>query len=95
MLAYLKVLESDLAGLLRVGLRVELVDRCNLAQVRVGRVRANTAGRLLVEYEDKPGDLFVCNEESELVHPVGWASSTGHRLAASKEYKTRSVNNRR
>ena len=47
--------------------------------------------RLLLRYVDSPPDDagFWCHEESNLIHPVGWALDVGHPVDASPKYLQR------
>lgn len=72
----------------RVGLQLEVVDKNRISQVKLATVHKIVGKRLFVKYFDAPPDDngFWCHEDSPLIHPVGWASTVGHILAAPMEY---------
>jgi len=77
----------------RVGMALELVDRHNLSTVKVATVET-IIGRLLklrcVNTRSVENKSYVwCHEESNLIHPVGWALKIGHKIDASPAYLDR------
>ena len=56
----------------KVGMKLEVVDKMRISQVRVASVVDITGRRLQLSY-DEGGDAsgFWCHEESPLIHPVG------------------------
>lgn len=75
----------------RVGLNLEVVDKNRISQVKVASINKIVGKRLYVRYYDSPPDDngFWCHEDSPLIHPVGWATTVGHNLAAPDEYMDR------
>lgn len=75
----------------RCGLQLEVVDKNRISQVKVATVHKIVGKRLFVKYFDAPPEDngFWCHEDSPLIHPVGWASTVGHLLAAPVEYLER------
>ncbi|EAT43069.1 AAEL005453-PA, partial [Aedes aegypti] len=75
----------------RVGLNLEVVDKNRISQVKVASINKIVGKRLYVRYYDSPPDDngFWCHEDSPLIHPVGWATTVGHNLAAPEEYMDR------
>lgn len=75
----------------RTGLQIEVVDKNHISQVKLATVHKIVGKRLFVKYFDAPPDDngFWCHEDSSLIHPVGWASTVGHNLAAPMEYLER------
>ena len=51
-------------------MKLEVVDKMRISQVRVASVVDITGRRLQLSY-DEGGDGFWCHEESPLIHPVG------------------------
>lgn len=79
----------------RIGLQLEVVDKNRISQVKVATVHKIVGKRLFVKYYDAPPEDngFWCHEDSPLIHPVGWASTVGHNLAAPTEYLERMLGN--
>lgn len=75
----------------RVGLQLEVVDKNRISQVKLATVIKIVGKRLFVKYYDAPPEDngFWCHEDSSLIHPVGWAATVGHNLAAPQEYLDR------
>ncbi|XP_035773551.1 polycomb protein Sfmbt-like isoform X2 [Anopheles albimanus] len=75
----------------RVGLNLEVVDKNRISQVKLATINRIVGKRLYVRYYDSPPDDngFWCHEDSPLIHPVGWATTVGHNLAAPEEYMER------
>ena len=75
----------------RPGMTVELIDRQNLSTVKVATIQGIIGRRLRLRYVDCQSEepAFWCHEESNLIHPVGWAVSVGHRIDASSSYLDR------
>ncbi|XP_049535119.1 polycomb protein Sfmbt isoform X1 [Anopheles darlingi] len=75
----------------RVGLNLEVVDKNRISQVKLATINRIVGKRLYVRYYDSPPDDngFWCHEDSPLIHPVGWATTVGHNLAAPDEYMER------
>ena len=76
----------------KVGMKLEVVDKMRISQVRVASVVDITGRRLQLTYDDNDGgeaDGFWCHEESPLIHPVGWARKVGHQISASQSYHDR------
>ena len=74
------------------GMKLEVVDKMRISQVRVATVVDITGRRLQLAYDDTEGtesDGFWCHEESPLIHPVGWARKVGHQIAATPDYHDR------
>lgn len=87
---YNKISES-FKSRFRVGLNLEVVDKNRISQVKVASINKVVGKRLYVRYYDSPPDDngFWCHEDSPLIHPVGWATTVGHNLAAPEEYMDR------
>ncbi|XP_053690775.1 polycomb protein Sfmbt [Sabethes cyaneus] len=87
---YNKISES-FKSRFRVGLNLEVVDKNRISQVKVASINKIVGKRLYVRYYDSPPDDngFWCHEDSPLIHPVGWATTVGHNLAAPQEYMDR------
>jgi len=77
----------------QVGMTVELVDRYNLSTVKAATVEAIIGRRLKLKYVNTHSmetERYVwCHEESNLIHPVGWALKIGHKIDASPAYLDR------
>ena len=84
---YPKVWES-VQSIFKPGMKLEVVDKMRICQVRVATVLEITGRRLLLQYDEVDHDDrgFWCHEESPLIHPVGWARRVGHQIVASQEY---------
>ncbi len=87
---YAKVWES-VGSAFRAGMKLEVVDKMRICQVRVATIRDITGHRLFLQYDDVTHDDngFWCHEESPLIHPVGWAKRVGHQIDAGQEYYDR------
>lgn len=72
----------------REGLILEVVDKNCISQVKLARIRKIVGKRLFVQYFDStdPDSGFWCHEDSPLIHPVGWATTVGHKLSAPPDY---------
>lgn len=84
---YNKISDSFLSRF-RVGLNLECVDKDLISQVRLATVQKIVGKRLFVKYFDSD-DGFWCHEDSQIIHPVGWATTVGHNLAAPQDYLQR------
>jgi len=87
---YCKVMES-VSSIFKVGMKLELVDKMRICQVRVATVKEITGRRLYLMYDevDHEDNVFWCHEESPLIHPVGWARRVGHQVVANQDYYDR------
>uniref|UniRef100_UPI00358E6666 lethal(3)malignant brain tumor-like protein 2 isoform X3 n=1 Tax=Myxine glutinosa TaxID=7769 RepID=UPI00358E6666 len=89
-----KVLES-LRWRGRVGMRLEVVDKASISQVRVASILDVVGGRICLLYENEfgstneklrlPQKIFNrrqtwCHCWSPLIHPLGWARRVGHPI---------------
>ncbi|XP_055917105.1 polycomb protein Sfmbt isoform X1 [Eupeodes corollae] len=72
----------------RLGLNLECVDKDKISQVKLATVNKIVGKRLFVKYFDSD-DGFWCHEDSPIIHPVGWATTVGHNLAAPQDYLER------
>ncbi|XP_020716101.1 polycomb protein Sfmbt isoform X3 [Ceratitis capitata] len=72
----------------RLGLNLECVDKDRISQVRLATVTKIVGKRLFLRYFDSD-DGFWCHEDSPIIHPVGWATTVGHNLAAPHDYLER------
>ncbi|XP_067623071.1 polycomb protein Sfmbt isoform X2 [Eurosta solidaginis] len=72
----------------RLGLNLECVDKDQISQVRLATVTKIVGKRLFLRYFDSD-DGFWCHEDSPIIHPVGWATTVGHNLAAPGDYLER------
>uniref|UniRef100_A0A1I8QD80 FCS-type domain-containing protein n=1 Tax=Stomoxys calcitrans TaxID=35570 RepID=A0A1I8QD80_STOCA len=72
----------------RLGLNLECVDKDRISQVRLATVTKIVGKRLFLRYFDSD-DGFWCHEDSPIIHPVGWATTVGHNLAAPQDYLER------
>ncbi|XP_030243575.1 polycomb protein Sfmbt isoform X2 [Drosophila navojoa] len=84
---YNKVNDS-LQSRFRLGLNLECVDKDRISQVRLATVTKIVGKRLFLRYFDSD-DGFWCHEDSPIIHPVGWATTVGHNLAAPQDYLER------
>ena len=84
---YPKVQES-VQSIFKQGMKLEVVDKMRICQVRVATILEITGRRLRLQYDEVDHDdrEFWCHEESPLIHPVGWARRVGHQIVASQEY---------
>jgi len=84
---YCKVMES-VSSIFRIGMKLELVDKMRICQVRVATIKEITGRRLYLQYDevDHDDNVFWCHEESPLIHPVGWARRVGHQVVANQDY---------
>jgi hypothetical protein len=69
-------------------MKLEVVDKMRICQVRVATIQEITGRRLYLQYDevDHDDNGFWCHEESPLIHPVGWAKRVGHQIVASPDY---------
>lgn len=67
---------------------LEVVDKNCISQVKLARIMKVVGKRLYVQYFDstEPDSGFWCHEDSPLIHPVGWATTVGHKLSAPPDY---------
>ncbi|XP_054741793.1 polycomb protein Sfmbt isoform X1 [Anastrepha obliqua] len=72
----------------RLSLNLECVDKDRISQVRLATVTKIVGKRLFLRYFDSD-DGFWCHEDSPIIHPVGWATTVGHNLAAPQDYLER------
>jgi len=86
---FYKVVHESVQSVFKVGMKLEVVDKMRISQVRVASVVDITGRRLQLSYDEGPGDGFWCHEESPLIHPVGWARRVGHQISASQAYHDR------
>jgi len=84
---YMKVMES-VSSIFRPNMKLELVDKMRICQVRVTTIKEITGRRLYLQYDETEHEdnVFWCHEESPLIHPIGWARRVGHQVAASQDY---------
>lgn len=70
------------------GLILEVVDKNCISRVKLARIIKVVGKRLYVQYFDssEPDSGFWCHEDSPLIHPVGWATTVGHKLSAPPDY---------
>eukprot|EP00092_Neocalanus_flemingeri_P026455 GFUD01028676.1.p1 GENE.GFUD01028676.1~~GFUD01028676.1.p1 ORF type:complete len:766 (+),score=253.03 GFUD01028676.1:56-2353(+) len=89
---FYKVVWESVTSVFKKGMKLEVVDKMRISQVRVATVLDITGKRLQLAYDDSEGtdsDGFFCHEESPLIHPVGWARTVGHQIAAAPDYHDR------
>jgi len=89
---FYKVVWESVGSVFKKGMKLEVVDKMRISQVRVATVVDITGRRLQLAYDNLEGtesDGFWCHEESPLIHPVGWARKVGHQIAATDEYDAR------
>lgn len=74
-----------------IGLVLEVVDKNCISRVKLARIVKIVGKRLYVQYYDssEPDSGFWCHEDSPLIHPVGWATTVGHKLSAPPDYVER------
>ncbi|XP_070197617.1 MBT domain-containing protein 1-like isoform X1 [Littorina saxatilis] len=90
---------------LRVGMKLEVVNKMCVSAMRVAIICDIIGGRLRLNYSDSKvvalgllpnvqgeGDEFWCHMKSPLIHPVGWSQTVGHKLHASQEYRNACLN---
>jgi len=90
---FVEQIKECLKSNFRVGMRLEVVDKTRISSVRPATINKIIGGRLHVIYdglEDKDNG-FWCHQQSNLIHPVGWAQLVGHELRATSEYATSSL----
>jgi hypothetical protein len=64
------------------GMILEIIDKNKLSQIKIARIIENVGGRLRLKYENiNVFDDFWCHQNSQLIHPIGWASSVGHDIS--------------
>lgn len=81
-------INDSLQSRFRLGLNLECVDKDRISQVRLATVTKIVGKRLFLRYFDSD-DGFWCHEDSPIIHPVGWATTVGHNLAAPQDYLER------
>jgi len=89
---FYKVVWESVGSVFKKGMKLEVVDKMRISQVRVATIVDITGRRLQLAYDDNEGnesDGFWCHEESPLIHPVGWARKVGHQIAATNDYHDR------
>merc|ERR1719347_110686 len=89
---FYKVVNESVQSVFKIGMKLEVVDKMRISQVRVASVVDITGRRLQLTCDDSDGgesDGFWCHEESPLIHPVGWARKVGHQISASQSYHDR------
>jgi len=89
---FYKVVNESVQSVFKIGMKLEVVDKMRISQVRVASVVDITGRRLQLTCDDSDGgesDGFWCHEESPLIHPVGWARKVGHQISASQPYHDR------
>ena len=64
------MVHESVQSVFKVGMKLEVVDKMRISQVRVASVVDITGRRLQLSY-DVGEDGFWCHEESPLIHPVG------------------------
>lgn len=74
---------------LKVGMKIEVVDKLCVSAMRVANINEIIGGRLRLTYVDSQdeGDDFWCHWLSPLIHHVGWSQTVGHKLHAMQEYR--------
>ena len=79
---------ESVSSIFRPNMKLELVDKMRICQVRVTTVKEITGRRLYLQYDevDHEDNVFWCHEESPLIHPAGWARRVGHQVAANNDY---------
>ncbi len=79
---------ESVGSIFKTGMKLEVVDKMRICQVRVATIKEITGRRLFLQYDevDHDDNGFWCHEESPLIHPVGWARKVGHQIVASKDY---------
>ena len=90
----MKVVWESVGSVFKKGMKLELVGKMRISQVRVATVVDITGRRLQLAYDNLEGterDEFWCHEESPLIHPVGWARKVGHQIASTGEYDARYI----
>lgn len=73
------------------GLILEVVNKSCISEVKLARITKIIGKRLYVQYFDssESDSGFWCHEDSPLIHPVGWATTVGHKLCAPHDYIVR------
>lgn len=92
---FYKVVWESVGSIFKKGMKLEVVDKMRISQVRVATIVDITGRRLQLAYDDnevsESADGFWCHEESPLIHSVGWARRVGHQIAATPAYHDRCV----
>jgi hypothetical protein len=87
---------STIRSAFRPGMKLEVVDKMRICQVKVATIQNITGKRLYLEYDEVDHDDkgFWCHEANPLIHPCGWAKRVGHQIEANKEYYERCATDR-
>ncbi|KAG9483904.1 hypothetical protein GDO78_009689, partial [Eleutherodactylus coqui] len=70
----------------RQGMRLEVVDKLHISQMRIAVVDTVIGGRLKLVYVDRgSNDNVWCHMTSPLIHPIGWSRRVGHKIKFLEE----------
>lgn len=90
---FYSLFQQEVIADLKVGQKLEVVDKTRYSTFRVASVDEIVGGRVHVKYDGEPADDpgFWAHPNSGFIRPVGWSQLVGHQLYASKEYAHKSV----
>ncbi|XP_071126181.1 MBT domain-containing protein 1-like isoform X1 [Mytilus edulis] len=91
---YNKVVECINDIPIKKGMQLEVVDKMCVSAMKVAKVQEVVGGRLRLHYTDSKEEIdeFWCHMRSPLVHPIGWSQTSGHKLHATQEYRSKCLN---
>nr|CAD7401652.1 unnamed protein product [Timema cristinae] len=84
-------IENSMKSRFSPGMRLEVVDKARICQMKLATVHRILGKRLNLKYWDDrdSGAGFWAHEDSPVIHPVGWAQRVGHEMCAPPEYLMR------
>ncbi|CAF0752991.1 unnamed protein product [Didymodactylos carnosus] len=85
-----KKIQDSLRCPFKKNMVLEVIDKYRVSRMRVGKISDVIGGRLRINYENTAGEHFWVHHNSELIHPVGWSTATGHEIDADDAYKNES-----
>ncbi|CAL8079714.1 unnamed protein product [Orchesella dallaii] len=81
-------IENSLISTHKVGDRLEVLYKRNVSLLKLAEVRYIIGHRLYITYCGAVYNQdFWFHEQSDLVHPMGWAKTVGHKIDGGKGYK--------
>lgn len=85
--------ESESESRFKTGLVLEAVNYFNISEMKVCTIQKVIGQRFEIKYFDKNGDKkdpndeeFWFDENTDMIHPVGWSNVVGHMLSCDEEY---------
>nr|CAD7413853.1 unnamed protein product [Timema poppensis] len=84
-------IENSMKSRFSPGMRLEVVDKARICQMKLATVHRILGKRLNLKYWDDrdSGAGFWAHEDSPVIHPVGWSQRVGHEMCAPPEYLMR------